>query len=51
MSELYKKAIEVLENNWRGRFSIPCAKLYPFQWFWDSGYRKYRIELTEFDVF
>ncbi|TYA70068.1 MGH1-like glycoside hydrolase domain-containing protein [Seonamhaeicola marinus] len=34
---LYKKAVEVLENNWKEGFSIPCAKLYPFQWFWDSG--------------
>lgn len=36
---LYKNAIKVLENNWKDEvgFSIPCANLYPFQWFWDSG--------------
>ncbi|WNH13696.1 MGH1-like glycoside hydrolase domain-containing protein [Thalassobellus suaedae] len=37
MKELQKKAREVLNNNWKDRFSIPCANLYPFQWFWDSG--------------
>ena len=37
MIELEKKAIQVLNNNWTGSFSIPCANLYPFQWFWDSG--------------
>lgn len=37
MKELQKKAIEVLNNNWKDGFSIPCANLYPFQWFWDSG--------------
>ncbi|WP_299553493.1 trehalase family glycosidase [Seonamhaeicola sp.] len=36
-ASLYNKAKEVLQNNWRAGFSIPCAKLYPFQWFWDSG--------------
>lgn len=34
---LYNKAMAVLQDNWRDGFSIPCAKLYPFQWFWDSG--------------
>ncbi|TXE09606.1 glycoside hydrolase [Seonamhaeicola algicola] len=34
---LYKTAQEVLNNNWKNGFSVPCAKLYPFQWFWDSG--------------
>jgi len=37
MSELQKNAIRVLNNNWKDSFSIPCANLYPFQWFWDSG--------------
>ncbi|TXG36841.1 MGH1-like glycoside hydrolase domain-containing protein [Seonamhaeicola maritimus] len=36
-NDLYNKAKEVLVNNWKEGFSIPCAKLYPFQWFWDSG--------------
>ncbi|WP_298494267.1 trehalase family glycosidase [uncultured Algibacter sp.] len=39
MEELKNKAIEVLKGNWKDEvgFSIPCANLYPFQWFWDSG--------------
>jgi len=37
MKVLEKNAIEVLKSNWRESFSIPCANLYPFQWFWDSG--------------
>lgn len=37
MKELQNRAIDVLNNNWKENFSIPCANLYPFQWFWDSG--------------
>tara|TARA_R110001592_G_scaffold17748_1_gene74221 strand:+ start:4320 stop:5630 length:1311 start_codon:yes stop_codon:yes gene_type:complete len=39
MEGLKNKAINVLNNNWKDKigFSIPCANLYPFQWFWDSG--------------
>lgn len=37
MKALQNKAKEVLNNNWKDGFSIPCANLYPFQWFWDSG--------------
>lgn len=35
---LVQKGQEILANNWRGRFSVPCNKLYPFQWNWDSGF-------------
>jgi glycogen debranching enzyme len=38
LKELQKKAMKVLENNWKGSFSIPCENLYPFQWNWDSGF-------------
>ncbi|MBP0903188.1 trehalase family glycosidase [Mariniflexile gromovii] len=38
MKDLQNKAIEVLNNNWKNGFSVPCANLYPFQWFWDSGF-------------
>lgn len=48
MKLLQEKAIEVLKNNWKGHFSIPCAKLYPFQWFWDSGL--IAIGLAHFDM-
>lgn len=37
MNALQEKAINVLNKNWKDSFSIPCANLYPFQWFWDSG--------------
>ncbi|MGC6431926.1 MAG: MGH1-like glycoside hydrolase domain-containing protein [Jejuia sp.] len=39
MDKLKQKAIGVLNGNWKDEvgFSIPCANLYPFQWFWDSG--------------
>ena len=36
--DLRTKAIEILNNNWQGGFSIPTNKLYPFQWLWDSGF-------------
>ncbi len=38
MKDLQEKAVEILNNNWKGNFSIPCANLYPFQWKWDSGF-------------
>tara|TARA_R110002049_G_scaffold616_7_gene3554 strand:- start:14584 stop:15888 length:1305 start_codon:yes stop_codon:yes gene_type:complete len=38
MKNLQEKAKEILNNNWKGNFSIPCANLYPFQWKWDSGF-------------
>ena len=48
MKETEKKAIEVLENNWKDGFSIPCEGLYPFQWKWDSGF--IAIGLAYFDM-
>lgn len=48
MKDLQKKAIAVLQKNWRGGFSIPCPILYPFQWFWDSGF--IAIGLAHFDM-
>ncbi len=35
---LESDAIKILEDNWRESFTIPTAKLYPFQWMWDSGF-------------
>lgn len=35
---LNSKAKEILNENWRDGFTIPTAKLYPFQWLWDSGF-------------
>ncbi|MDO7170958.1 MGH1-like glycoside hydrolase domain-containing protein [Mariniflexile sp. AS56] len=48
MKDLQNKAIEVLNNNWKDGFSVPCANLYPFQWFWDSGF--IAIGFAHFDM-
>jgi hypothetical protein len=31
-------AARVLLRNWRGRYTVPSAGLYPHQWSWDSGF-------------
>jgi len=31
-------ARRVLETNWRERFTVPSASLYPHQWSWDSAF-------------
>jgi len=36
--KLKETAVQVLENNWKQGFTIPCEGLYPFQWYWDSGF-------------
>lgn len=38
MNPLLEKAAGVLNANWKDAFTIPCEGLYPFQWFWDSGF-------------
>jgi len=48
MKELEKEAIQILKNNWKDGFSIPCEGLYPFQWKWDSGF--IAIGLAYFDM-
>jgi hypothetical protein len=48
MKNLEKRAQEVLLQNWKDGFSIPCAKLYPFQWKWDSGF--IAIGFAHFDM-
>jgi len=35
---LFEKCQLVLEKNWKGSFTIPSPRLYPFQWNWDSGF-------------
>lgn len=34
--DLYNRAVEILELNDRGRYTVPTSGLYPFQWNWDS---------------
>ena len=48
MKELEKDAIQILKNNWKDGFSIPCEGLYPFQWKWDSGF--IAIGFAHFDM-
>ncbi|MCF6181361.1 trehalase family glycosidase [Lutibacter sp.] len=31
------KAKQILNDNWRDGYTVPCKDLYPFQWLWDSG--------------
>ena len=38
MEDLIKEAHRILQLNWKGGFTIPTSKLYPFQWNWDSGF-------------
>lgn len=35
---LNEKAVSVLKKNDRGDFTVPTARLYPFQWNWDSSF-------------
>ncbi|MGV6830649.1 MAG: MGH1-like glycoside hydrolase domain-containing protein [bacterium] len=48
MKQLIENAKKVLNNNWQDGFTIPCEGLYPFQWFWDSGF--IAIGLAHFDM-
>jgi Trehalase len=36
--DLQKQAQAVLQLNWRDGYTIPSARLYPFQWNWDAGF-------------
>jgi hypothetical protein len=38
MSELTERARAILRTNDRGGYAVPTARLYPFQWNWDSGF-------------
>lgn len=36
--DLDNQAIEVLKKNDRGGYTVPTARLYPYQWNWDSAF-------------
>jgi glycogen debranching enzyme len=36
--DFQEEAKQVLDANWRDGYTIPSARLYPFQWNWDSGF-------------
>ncbi len=43
---------KVLNDNWRGSYTIPSSKMYPHQWLWDScfiaiGLRHFNIERAQ----
>lgn len=38
MALLIQQAINILNDNDRGGFTVPTPKLYPFQWNWDSAF-------------
>ena len=38
MFDLDEQARSILKKNDRGGFTIPTARLYPFQWNWDSAF-------------
>ena len=38
LKTLFQQAKSILEQNWRGTYTIPTSRLYPFQWNWDSGF-------------
>lgn len=35
---LAEKAAHILRTNDRGGYTVPSAKLYPYQWLWDAGF-------------
>jgi hypothetical protein len=35
---LEREATRVLEQNWRGLYTVPAGGLYPHQWSWDSAF-------------
>jgi glycogen debranching enzyme len=38
LDRVLEDAKKVLEGNWRGKFTIPAATLYPHQWSWDAAF-------------
>ena len=38
LKEKLQKAVEIINRNDRGGFTIPTNKLYPHQWNWDSAF-------------
>lgn len=37
-AELLGRAHDVLDANWRGSFTVPALRQYPYQWSWDSAF-------------
>lgn len=50
-----ERAIEILQRNDKGLYTIPATKLYPHQWLWDScfiaiGQRHYDVERAKMEI-
>jgi hypothetical protein len=53
---LSEAARQILEQNDRGTYTVPGAKLYPHQWLWDScftaiGIRHYDVERAKTEIY
>lgn len=46
--KLDKQARKIMRGNDRGGYTVPTAKLYPYQWNWDSGFAAWGF--SAFDV-
>lgn len=38
VADLKTEAVSILRTNDRGGYTVPTARLYPYQWNWDSGF-------------
>lgn len=48
MGDLDQQAMDILRGNDRGGFTVPTARLYPFQWNWDSAFAA--LGFAQFDL-
>ncbi len=48
MNDLDEQAVAILRTNDRGGFTVPTARLYPFQWNWDSAFAA--LGFSTFDI-
>lgn len=53
--DIRERAIEVLQKNDKGLYTIPSSRLYPHQWLWDScfiaiGQRHYDAERAKMEI-
>ena len=54
-NKIYLEAKKVLQQNFRGSYTVPSAELYPHQWLWDScfiaiGLRHYNLKRAKTEL-